>query len=180
MTQLNDELAAITRKAIEIHDEWDTLHSLLVIGRDGNGVRVRLAAGIDPAFQPEMYPLLIENIVRECAEKDGPPYALLLQIEAFGALMPEDEAPAWEKARMEAARQNHALNQLPESVEAAWAYTADVHGRVWTAMNPRGSDEISESTFEPGSGRIGGRMLEAMLGTLRIYGSEYAVTGKES
>lgn len=174
MTSVEEELAAVTRKAIEIHDEWDALHSLLIIHRDGAGVRVNTVVAIDPAFQPELYPLMIESIVKESAAKDGPPYALLLQIEAFGALMPEDDAPAWKKAEMEAHRVNRTLHQHPDAVEAAWAYTADVHGRVWTAMNARGHEEIEEHVYEPGSGKIGGHMLKALLDTLRMYGSEYA------
>src|SRR5580658_11043329 len=92
-------LAALAREAIENHDEWDSLHTLMVIYKEGDGIRVDTMAAIDPAFNPDLYPVLIEAVTRTCAAV-GPPYALLLQIEAFGALMPDDDAPAWERAQM--------------------------------------------------------------------------------
>ena len=171
---LEEKIAALTRKTIEDHTDWDALHALFVIHRDGDGIAVRSVIAIDPAMEPAMYPVLIEMMVSERAKEDGPPYALLLEIEAFGAKAPQDDAPAWEKAQFEADRANGTIHQRADAVEAAWGWAVDVHGRMWTATKTRGSEEIEESVYEPGSGNVGGRFPKAMLDALRLYGSEYA------
>lgn len=171
---LDEEIAALTRKTIEDHSEWDALHALFIIHRDGDGIAVRTIVGIDPAMQPAMYPVLIEMMVKQRAEEDGAPYALLLEIEAFGATAPKDDAPAWEKAKFEADRERGTIPEREDAVEAAWGWAVDVHGRTWTAVKRRGSDEVEENTYAPGSGIVGGRFAKAMLDALRLYGSEYA------
>lgn len=71
---LEDKLAELTRKEIERHTEWDSLHHLLVILRDGpDSIRVDTMAAIDPAFDPAFYPVIIEAITREVAGKHSTP-----------------------------------------------------------------------------------------------------------
>ncbi len=167
-----EDLVALTRKMIEDHDEWDALHALLVIGPDSDdGTCVRAYFAIDPAIDPGEYPALIKAAARESAAKGAPPYALLLQIEAFGAALPPDASPE-DKAQFEADRANRAIYQRADAVEAVWAWTVDVHGRMWSASNNRGQDRIEEHAYEPGDRVASGRMIAAMLNALRLYGSE--------
>lgn len=172
---IGEAIAALVRKEAETHEDWDSLHSLQVIYRDGeDGIKVTTYAAIDPSFDPGFYPYIIEGITRETAAKDGPPYALLLTIEAFGARAPKDDAPAEEKAQFERDRVNRTIHQRPDAVEAVWAWAADVYGNMWAATKGRGSDVVEEYAYEPGSPEAGGRMAKAMLDALLIYGSEYA------
>ena len=175
MTAIGDSIAAMARREAELHEDWDSLHSLQVIYRNADDTtRVTTYAAIDPAFDPGLYPVIIEGITRETAAKDGPPYALLLKIEAFGARAPKDDAPAGEKEQFERDRVNRTIHERPDAVEAVWAWAADVHGNMWAATKARGSNTVEEYAYEPGSPEAGGRMAKAMLDALLIYGSEYA------
>jgi hypothetical protein len=173
MTAEDEALATLTREVAEHHVEWDVLHALYVIHRDAAGIAARTIVGIDPAMPPDLYPVLIEAMVKERAAEDGPPYALLLEMEMFGVLDLPEDAPAWQRAQLEADRVNRTLHQRADAVEAAWVHAADVHGRVWAACRERGKDGVEEAVYEPGSDKIGGQMVKAMLDALRLYGSEY-------
>lgn len=173
METIEHSLAALARKEIELHDEWDSLHHLLVVYRDGDKARIGTFAAIDPAFDPDLYPLVIRGITAESAAKEGPPYALLLQIEAFGAVLPEEGiADPAERAQFEEDRRNRNLHKRADAVEAAWAWAVDVHGQTWSARKTRGKEDTIEERFYPaGSKEIGGVMQQAMHDVLGVFGS---------
>ncbi len=115
---------------------------------------------------------MIENLVKESAADGEPAYALLLQIEAYGATLSMEEY-----ARHAAG--TGSLKDRPGREEAAWAWVTDVHGGLWSAMKVRGrEDVIKEEAYEPGSKSHSGRFIKAMRDSLLLHGSEYPVTIK--
>lgn len=165
---IEQRLAELARAQIEYHDEWDSLHAMLVICRDGDdSVSVRTYAAIDPAFDPAMYPVMLEALARESAAKGEPPYALLLQIEAYGATVSDEE-----HARLHAS--GDSIRDRPDSREECWAWVTDVHGNLWSAMKGRDEEDvIRENTYAPGSKACDGRFIKGMRDSLLMYGSEY-------
>jgi hypothetical protein len=177
---ISEDLARIARDAIERHDEWDSLHSMRIICRTGEDkVSVRTYVAIDPSYPPEMYPVMIEALARKSADEGEPPYALLLQIEAYSATLSLEESAQRERGH------GGPLKDRPDARECAWAWVTDVHGNLWSAQKIRGTDgepdsEIEEVAYEAGSKSHDGRFIRAMTDSLRMYGSEYAIQGKAS
>jgi hypothetical protein len=132
---------------------------------------MRTLAVLDPAIDPAQYPEVIGSVAAQAAaEGDNTLYAMLLQIEAFGAHLPDNPTED-EQVQFEAARLTRNIHQLPGAVEAAWAYTVDVHGRTWTAMQARGQDSIEESFYPAGTQTVGGRMHTALLAAVQVFGT---------
>ncbi len=173
MKTIEENLAALACRAAEHHDEWDSLHYLMAVYREGDEAVIKTMIAIDPAFHPDLYPLMIEALVKEVAEKDGPPYALLFEFEAFGAKVPDDDAPHVEREKFEADLVNRTIHQRADAVEAVWVVAVDVHGSMWAASKVRGQDEVEEHSYAPGSPDTGGQLPRALLDTLRMHGSEY-------
>lgn len=172
---IEQKLAELARAEIERHDEWDSLHTMMVICRTGDdSVSVRTVAAIDPAFDPVMYPVLIEALAKESASKGEPPYALLLQIEAYGATVSDEE-----RLRLHAT--GGSLKDRPDSREECWAWVADVHGNLWSAMKDRDEEDvIDEQVYEASNKSYDGRFIKALTDSLRMYGSEYPVKKEAS
>ena len=173
MTPLpRDVLAALAREVIEAHDKWDSPHALASVYRDGKGgARYGTVTIIDPALHPDLYPSLIGKRAAEDAERQGPPYAFLLQIEAFGTAGPAEDAAPADKALFQADRIARTFHLRKDAVEVVQVWVADVHGRLWSATKARGrEDEIEERFYRPGS-ELGGQMIEALLAAARDYGS---------
>lgn len=167
-----ESLAAIAREAIKAHDEWDSPHVLATIYRSGGDTaRYETITMIDPAVDPDQYPQVIDARVRADTREYGPPYALLLQIEAFVVIDPGPDATPADQALLNADRIARTIHLRKDSVEMASAWVADVHGRAWMAMKKRGKDGIEEQFFRPGSGEVGGQMMTALLNAARTYGS---------
>lgn len=162
-----DALAAATRKAIEDHDEWDSLHRFQTLRWDGERLAVGTYAAIDPGIDPPQYPALMARIAGEQLEKDPaePACAYLLQIEAFGVTEPGKDATEAEREAFQKARLSRTFHQMPDAVESAVAYCADVHGRLWSAAKIRGREDkgISESFYQPGRVALGGQMIKGLL-----------------
>jgi hypothetical protein len=158
---------------IEAHDgDWDSLHMLATIERDGDGIRFGTMAALDPAIDPDLYPAMIGGIAAKAAADGNPPYALFLQIEAFGAQVPPEDAPGWEQDKFDADRSNRTIHARPDAVEAVWAWVVDVHGQTWCAKKVRGKEDVIEESFYPaGSTDIGGNMPQAMHDSLKAVGS---------
>ncbi|HVT99814.1 MAG TPA: hypothetical protein VHE33_20110, partial [Acidobacteriaceae bacterium] len=68
---MNDKIrpeafAQIARDFLALHgDDWDTLHVFASLFPDGDGgLRAPVVSAIDPAFPPEMYPLIMLSQVK--------------------------------------------------------------------------------------------------------------------
>lgn len=170
---IGSELAGLARGAVERHTEWDSPHVAEVIHRDGDSVRPTTVVVIDTALHPDQYPLVIRKLVAGCAERNGPPYALLLQIEGHSVrLPPPGTMSVAEEDQLTAARRDRTLHQRPDAVEIASAWVVDVTGRSWLAVKTRGEDGIGEYAFEAGdsANRIGGQMQRGLTSALAAYG----------
>ena len=68
-------MAAETRRAVEMHDEWDSLHCFLTLHWDGEKLTCGTYAAIDPGIEPAGYPALMAKLAREAHEghPDEPP-----------------------------------------------------------------------------------------------------------
>jgi hypothetical protein len=158
--------AAFTRRTIEIHGEWDSLHCFMTLRAKDGELTPGTYAAIDPAVSPPDYPDLMARIAQEELEKEPaePACAYLLQIEAFGVTEPGKNATEAEVEEFNRARLGRTFHQLPQAREQAIAYCADIHGRLWSAAKVRGreADGISEHFYQPGRG-LGGQMIRGLL-----------------
>ncbi len=157
-----EALAAITREAIERHDEWDSLHQFVTWHWDGERLTPGTVAFIDPAMHPDTYP---DTMMRLAAEERGKrlgAYAFLLQIECFGVAEPGKDATEEERAQFRADRIARNFRKRPDAIETAVAWCVDIHGRAWTAAKRRGREGITEHFYQPGQ-VPGGQFMRALL-----------------
>lgn len=169
-------MAAFTRCVIDAHDEWDSLHTLATVERDGDSVKYGTMAAIDPGIHPDRYPLLIGGLAASAVAEKHPPYALMLQIEAFGTIIPQEGlADPAEREKFEEDRKNRTIHKRPDAKEGAWAWLVDYQGNTWCAVKIRGkdgaADEIQEHFYPAGSEEIGGSMQEALAAAMQVFGS---------
>ena len=177
-------LAAYTRQAIEIHDEWDSPHSFQTLHWDGEKIACRTYACIMPDISPAQYPKVMAGIAAEQREKapDDPAYAYLLQIESFGMTEPGPDAGEAERDRYHRARLGRTFHEQPDAVEAAVAWCADIHGRLWSAEKTRGRPgEITEHFYPPHARRVGGQMIDGLIAVAYATGmADYGLPGPHS
>lgn len=155
--------AEITREAVTDHD-WDSPHrfATLTWNEETKEIAYRVYAMITPDVPPEHYPGIMTQIALQDYEaEDTPPIAYLLQIEAFGAIMPGKDATPEEKQRFDEDRKNRTINKRADAREISTAYCADVFGRVWTATRDRATDEVEEQFF-PSHPQTGGEFFAAL------------------
>ena len=159
-----EPFAAFTRKVIEDHDEWDSLHHFLTLFWSDGELHVGTWAAIDPGIDPPKYELLMRKIaLQEFEKEDEHAYAYLLQVEGHGVTAPGPGASLDEVAAFERARRERTFHQRPDAVEGAYAWCADIHGRMWSATKQRDKPGvIEEMYFPPGEGP-GGQMVTALL-----------------
>jgi hypothetical protein len=160
-----EQFAAFTRRVIDGHTEWDGLHAFMTLHERDGDIAVGTYAALDPAIDPNRYPAMIANLAAEQYEKDPGLLTVgyCLQIEAHGVTGPGPGATAAERETFERARITRTFHQLPTAVESAVAYTADIHGRLWTAGKIRGRDGVSEHYYPAGDRHISGQMVRALI-----------------
>jgi hypothetical protein len=166
MTVPREALAAMTRHFIENHSEWDSPHTFAILYRSGDETRVGCYVCILPDVDPERYPALMAKAAEEWHEqhRDKPAYAFLLQIESHGVTAPRPDASEAERNQYEVDRLTRSFHKRPDAVEAAVAWCADVHGRLWTASKIRGKeDKINEGFYGPGTRSVDGQMIRGLL-----------------
>jgi hypothetical protein len=176
-----EQLAAVTRQMIEKHQDWDSAHEFVIWTWDGRDLALGTLAVIDPAMHPLDYPAMMARVVASHREKhpDPPPYAFVLQIEAFGVAMPGKDATEAQRARVRAAQRTRTFHELPEAVESCIAYCADIHGRLWAAGKRRDGEGISEAFYPPGRG-LGGQMVKGLLAVAYACGmADYGLPGPQ-
>ncbi len=159
-----EAFAAITRKIIADHDEWDSPHHFVTLHWEDGELRCGTWAVIMPDIHPAQYPKVMAKIARECHEKDPdhPPYGYLLQFESYGVAEPGPEASDEEREQFRRDRLGRTFHQRADAVEMVGAWCADIHGRVWSAARRRGEDKIHEKFYQPGRAP-GGQMIEGLL-----------------
>jgi hypothetical protein len=153
-TPPREVLAAATRKAIEDHTEWDSLHCFMTLHWDGENLHPGTYAAIDPGIDPPDYPALMAGIAAKELENnpEDPAYAYLLQIEGFGVVAPGPDASETEREQFDRDR-----------LESAFAYCADVHGRLWAATKARSKPDVIEENFYPPGKHLSGQMIRGLL-----------------
>jgi hypothetical protein len=161
------ELAAVTREAVEAHEEWDSPHWFTGWCWDGEKLNPGLVACIVPDVHPDQYPSRVMKMVAKYLSDDGnpAPVAFMLQFEAFGVTMPAEGSMSGEEAeQFRRDRLGRTFHKRPDAVESCIAYCADVHGRVWYAAKVRGREDegITENFYPPGRSP-GGRFMKALL-----------------
>lgn len=165
-------MAAKTRELVERHDEWDSLHTFATLHWDDGRLRFGTFAMIDPHIAPDQYPDLMRKIAAEQFGKhpDDPPYAYLLQIEAFGVVAPGEDASDEERRQFDADRLGRNFHNRADAREIATAYCADIHGRVWSATKARDDEgRIEEHFYGPGKS-LGGQFIRALLAVAETTG----------
>lgn len=164
-------LAAFTRKLVEQHDEWDSLHTFVTLYQDGNsGVRVGTWAAISSDVDPRNYPAHMFGIVsREVAKTLAGggveiPCAFVLQIEAWSVVAPPDDADPIHRAILDADRNARQLHTRPDAVENCESFCVDLDGHVWTARKRRDEPgEIKTRHYPPGDRETPvGTMMQAL------------------
>jgi len=141
-------MAAYTRGVIEQHDQWDSLHQFMILGWDGQQVSCRVLAGIDPAVDPDQYPMMLAGLAGQHLEEHPgePPYAYLLQIEGWAAEGPGPRP-----------------SLRPDRIEIAVAVCADIDGRLWACEKRRDRPgEIAEYFSASGEIQVGGRFADTV------------------
>lgn len=167
-----DALRAATRRALEAHDTWDSPHAFMTLHWDGTTVQTRTYATIMPDIAPPDYPKLMAGVAYEelAKDPDEPAVAYLLQIEAHSLREPGPEAGEAERERFHTARLTRTFHRHPDAEEAAIAYCADVHGRVWSATKWRaGPGRIDEAFYPPGRAP-GGQLITGLLAVAYAVG----------
>jgi hypothetical protein len=160
-----DIFAAEARRAIEMHDEWDSPHCFVTLHWDGQKLSAGTYACIMPDINPADYPEHMIRLAREDYERDpdNAAYAYLLQAEFFGASEPGPDASAEERAQYQRDRLGRTFHQRADAEEVATAWCADVHGRLWAATKRRSKPgEIHEQFYAPGKAP-GGQMIRGLL-----------------
>jgi|SRR5215831_1961970 len=170
------EFAAFTRRAIETHTEWDSLHAFLTLTEQPAGrIHVMTYMAIAPDVHPEEYPMMMAG----AAAKDGLAAAAgyLLQIEAHGVTEPGPDASPIERAAFDHARRHREFHKLPDAVESAVAYCTDTHGQLWVAAKIRGREAegigqhyYAADRLTAGGDRIGGQMVDGLIAVGRAAG----------
>jgi hypothetical protein len=165
-------MAAEARRIIELHDEWDRPHAFEILHWDGARVRCSTHMMILADVPARYYPRLMMEAVRKWHDEhpDYPPYAYLVQIEAFGVADPRADAGEEERRVFEEARRDRTFHEHPDRHETVNAWCADIHGRLWAAMRVRGSDEIHESYYAPGRAP-GGGLIRGVLACAAYTGA---------
>jgi len=166
-------LAAETRRAVDLHDEWDSLHCFMTLHWDGEKLTCGTYAAIDPAIKPTDYPALMAKLAREAHEKhpdDPPAFAYLLQIEAHGVEEPGPDATEEERRRFDADRLGRTFHQRADAIEICQAWCADIYGRLWSATKTRGDEKVSERFYPPGKDRPSGQMIRGLLAVAAATG----------
>ena len=179
-----EALAAVTRQAIEVHDEWESPHSFQTLHWDGREIATGTYMRIMPDIYHHQYPGLMAQAAYEQQRErpDDPPCAYLLQVEAFGTVEPGKDASEEERDRYQRARLGRTFHELPGAQEVCAAYCADVHGRLWSAVKRRGNPgEISEHFYPPHSPRQpGGLVVNALLSIAYTTGTaRYGLPGPQ-
>lgn len=160
-----DVFAAITRKVVEDHDEWDSPHSFLTLHWDGEKLSVRTFVCIMPDVDPVKYPALMMKAAREELEKDpdDPAYGYLIQGEFFGTTEPGADASEEERDQFRRDRLGRTFHQRPDATEACIAWAADIHGRLWSAAKTRTDPgHIHEVFYQPGRAPHG-QMIDGLI-----------------
>ena len=162
MAPPRDVFSAVTRKAIEDHGEWDSLHHFQTLHWDGEKLTCGTFAAIDPGIDPPDYPALMARIAARRQEEhpEDPAYAYLLQIEGFGVIA---GASAAEREQFDRDRIGRTFHQRADAVESAMAYCADVHGRLWYAVKTRSEPGVVVEHFCPPGKTPGGQMIRGLL-----------------
>lgn len=172
-------LADYTRDMLaRFHTDWDSLHAFQVLRWDAAARKIsaRLHSAIDTSIHPDAYPdMMAQMAFADHQEKpDEPPFAYLLQIEAFGVIAPLPGAPREQHEAFDAARHARTFHQHPDRREGAFAYTADVWGRVWVASKYRDAPELPvEMEFHDPDDpvRLGGSMVRMLIAVARTAGT---------
>jgi hypothetical protein len=160
-----DVFAAAARRAVEEHDEWDSPHNFQTLHWDGERLHCHAYVCIMPDLHATQYPQVMAGTAREQQIKDpaDPAYAYLLQIEAFGIPEPAPDAPLAERKHYDADRLGRTFHKRPDATEAAIAWCADIHGRLWCATKRRSEPgRIYEAFYPPGKAP-GGQATQALL-----------------
>jgi hypothetical protein len=139
-------LAGQARRMIEMHNgEWDSLHAFATLHWDGTAFSIGTWAAIDTGYSLSAYPAIMRKMSSEAIGRDreSPPYAYALQIEAHVSGLPA-EAPAEDLAAMAADLNAGKLHLRPGARECVQAWVADIHGRLWFARKFRDAGAIEE------------------------------------
>lgn len=159
-----EAFAAMTRKIVADHDEWDSPHHFVTLHWEDGELRPGTWAMIMPDIHPAQYPELMAKLALEAHEKDPdrPAYGYLLQIESFGVTEPGPGASEEERDQFNRDRLGRNFHNRADAVEVAGAWCADIHGRLWAAARRRGDEEITERFYQPGRAP-GGQLIEGLL-----------------
>ncbi|MFE7747065.1 hypothetical protein [Nocardia sp. NPDC057455] len=136
------EMRRVTTETLAAHDKWDSQHYFTALAWDGARAYATLVAVLDPAIHPEVYPLVLADVMsghlterkREEPAAD-PVVACMLQWESYGLDLGPNGNLIPEESEAFARREAHTL---PHRIEDVHVIAADITGRTWTASKRRG------------------------------------------
>lgn len=133
---LNELLAAIARREVEQHENWDRPSGFEILVRADGTVVPRVHLCLMPDITPSQYPRYMHRAAGKWLRDhpEEPPYAFLLTFEGgYSAEEPDPDAPR--EAHDEywaAARRPCGFRDLPYHREEFAAWVVDVHGPAMT------------------------------------------------
>jgi hypothetical protein len=149
---LLEALAAYTRETVDGYDHWDTMTQFLILHWEDGKLAASTAGAFAPDVREDQYgPFMIKIAADQYhTEPDRPACAYLLQTEGWTVTLPP-EATDEDRRRLQEAVAAGELDRLPDAVESADAWCADLHGRVWHACQVRGAASVRERYWRPGT-----------------------------
>jgi hypothetical protein len=169
-----DVFAATVRRALDMHDEWDSPHSFETLHWDGTTLRTMTYACIMTDIKPADYPAYMTALAKEELEKhpDDPAYGYLIQAEGYRVTEPGPEASAEEREQFQRDRRERNFHKRADAVETCSVWAADIHGRLWFAEKARDRDGVRERFWRPGvsASAPGGPWIDALLAVATTTG----------
>jgi hypothetical protein len=174
-----DVFAALVRRALDMHDTWDSPHSFETLHWDGAKLTTMTYVCLMPAIDAVKYPDLMMRAAKEELGRhpEDPAYGYLLLAEGHRVIEPGPDASAAEREQFRRDRSGRTFWKRPDAVETCSVWAADIHGRLWFAEKARNQDGVREAFFGPGGitrdpaiRRMGGPLPDALLAVARTTG----------
>jgi hypothetical protein len=148
------------------YEYWDTPGMFSVLTWNGSVLVPRVIAVI--AVPPMLLPQAMARVCAEDAEEHPgePACAYQMQLEAWTAPKPADDASEETKLAWLDAALHGGFAEHPDRLEQAHAYTASVRGDLWIAIKTRGQEGVEDLYVPAGTPVTGGGNAELVTGAL--------------
>jgi hypothetical protein len=158
-----DVFARATRTLIDMHTDWDGIHTFFSLHWSDGDLHPGLAAMIVPTINPDRYPAMMLGLARKEIDKgEGVPYAYALQFEGWGVIAPKADASPEERAQFDRDRVGRRFHERADAVEVVQAWCVDIHGRLWSTTKTRSDGQIRETFHGDPDSAPAGRLITGL------------------